>query len=75
MIDYSKKLQNQIIDLDQIIEKNKVYRLFDKTVAKKCYFQQKSRCEFIEIIRFINNKTNKTNMEKDSKIDKDEYCY
>lgn len=43
---------------------------------KKCYicknFNEKPRCDPTEIIEFIDNKTIKTNMEANSKIDKDE---
>lgn len=42
------------------------------SIKRRNYFQQKSRCEPTEIIEFINNKTNETNVERDNKINKDE---
>lgn len=57
-------------------EKNKIYQLFD-FIGKKCYsqryyyiFNEKPGYESIKIIEFINNKTNKTNLKINSKIDK-----
>ena len=56
-------------------DKNKTYRLFD-LVMKKYYingdiiFNEKPRCEFIEMIKFIDYEINKTNQQRHNEIDK-----